>query len=208
MQRLDIKSLIALVDEQQLYDALNDENTYFWYGYFRGAGDCSGDTQFHRFKCKGNALEYLIFNDDDFTRYFFANLDYKMNDKITNDIYQDYLKYKNGNKEDCLYKNFDEKDIFEHFSYIDDMDKEKQIYNISDDLLDCLTDYAEYIWKYVSQFSINQLHENFEGETDIHLLNNKMEHILPYGHNLTFSKLKQWGFKDDMTFEERVIEYM
>jgi hypothetical protein len=199
MQRLDIKALIALVDEDELYDALNDEHTYFWYGYFRGAGDHPGDAEFTRFKCKGNALEYLIFNDDTFARYFYANLGYKICDKITEDIYEDYLKYKNGNKDDCLYKRFDEQDIFEDFCYIDDMDKDQQINNIGDDILDDITSYAEYVWKYISTFTISQLDNNFEGETVIHLLDNKMKHILPFGHDQTFTKLKQWGFNQNNT---------
>lgn len=196
MQRLDIKSLIALVNEDELYDALNDENTYFWYGYYKCAGDYPGDTQFMRFKCKGNALEYLLFNDDTFARYFYANFNYKLCDQIVDDIYEDYLKYKSGNKDNCYYKKFDEKDIFEVWDYINDMDKEKQINNIGDDILDDITSYAEYIWKYVSKFTINQLDEIFEGETVIHILDNKMKHILPYGHDQTFTKLKQWGFQN------------
>ena len=195
MQRLDIKSLIALVDEEELYNALNNENTYFWHGYYKCAGDHSGDSEYVRFKCKGNALEYLLFNDETFARYFYANLNYKLTDQITNDIYDDYLKYKSGNKDECYYKKINEKDIFEVWSYIDDMEKEKQINNIGDDILGDITSYAEYVWKYVSLFTIDQLDNCCTGETVIHLLDNKMKHILPYGHNKSFTKLEQWGFK-------------
>jgi len=195
MQRLDIKSLIALVNEEELYKALNDDNTYFWHGYYICAGDHIGDSEYVRFKCKGNALEYLLFNDEIFARYFYANLNYKLTDQITNDIYDDYLKYKSGNKDECYYKKFNEKDIFEVWSYIDDMEKEKQINNIGDDILDDITSYAEYVWKYVSKFTIKQLDNCFKDETVIHLLDNKMKHILPYGHDQSFTKLEQWGFK-------------
>jgi hypothetical protein len=198
--RLDIKSLIALVDDEELYNALNDENTYYWYGYYAGCADSETDAEYVRFKCQNNPIEYLIYNDTTFCGYLWANLSRSVSDNILDEVYQDYLKYKSKKKE-CLL-NYDDHRFFSYYNNIDENPNKNDIY---DDIIESTCDYALFIWNYVSKLPREELATQVfcsvrgKNETVICILDHKMRHIMPWPYHGDYENawklLDKWGFK-------------
>lgn len=176
--RLDIQALITLVDEEELYNALNDENTYYWYGYHNISEFCTEAT-YHRFKCKINPMKYLIFTDEYFCTLLLCNI---QND-IMKEILADYETYKN-NKQQCII-NYDCDEYFNNYK-VEDLGNEVVI----DMVYEKPIKYAVFFWNYISNLSISQLcnifcaPDNANKESVICILNNKMEHIMPFNQEV------------------------
>lgn len=188
--RLDVLSLISLVDEDELYSSLNGPNVYFWYGYFGTAGEMETDAIYTRFKTVENPIKYLLFTDERFARYIWANID------LLDVVYKDYKIYKAGKKSKIMY---DEDDYF--LEYKNNLTK----YDVLEHVLGDTIKYACIIWEYISDLSVDELDKNVfserrgKNEAVVCLLDNKMNHIIPYPSAGPSKQLKGWFPKSEST---------
>lgn len=192
--RLDVKSLINLVDEEKLRREL-DKDTYYWYWYCPDSGYEEYDSRYHRFETTVNPIEYLIFNDDSFVSTLLEIMS-DLEDKIRFDIEDDYYKYESHEQPSCL--------------YIEALDENESDKSFNEDVLfdqlrnQCGTHYAEIIWKHLNNMTIDEILKEFKNAhwgsgSRLHLLDSDFNHILPTGkHNYDDTKklFLQWGFKE------------
>lgn len=182
ISRLDVKSLIALVDEDELRKELN-KDTYYWNCIITEAGCPPYSFKFIKFKTEANPIEYLIFNDDEFTSCLLHNIEY-LRGLIIQDIKNDYQEYINKEQETCFYIN-----TLNEGPNVND----KCYDNVCEDIVNehlenHPTSYSELIWKNLKQFTIQKILHNItygwwdEGVdqlTQLELLDGNLNYILP-----------------------------
>ena len=199
--RLDIKSLISLVDEDQLREEL-DKNVYYWYWYCPATTCDEYEAKYHRFKTDINPFEYLIFNDDKFTGVLLDNAFPDIKKKILLDIQNDYIKYKNREQTTCIYIDYLNR-VYD--DCIEEIDKEFKVNRLNEYLSWNSTEFAKIIWDNLLCVKLNDIvyrlnNPRLTGNSRLHLLGSDFRHIFPSDYQYKYESSKkiflECGFKE------------
>ena len=179
IQRLDIKALVALVDEDELRKELDKNVYYYWLNNsYLSDNKSNNNYAIKRFKPIHNPIEYLIFNDEAFVRLLF---------KVNKLLYQDVLSA----IVDSYKKNKNDKQITYYINELGkyELKKVDVVRKATNNLNIAPTKYSEIIWDLLNKMRAVYILQYFcidDGNDDddervviIHLLDNNFNHILP-----------------------------